>query len=483
MFFKKEVCRIPKELALNLGLPHKIKCKGASKLQEQIDKIGNKNINLFEVMIKYSEFVSDVKILSKIPQEYQSRHIDFQKAAKYFIEGEQYLTSNKEKAKEKYLKGLMIYPYFSIARLNLGYLYRDSGKLEFSEKTYKEGIKYNPESPLLYTNLGRTLVELKKKDEAIEIFKQALNLLNGKDQFCMDQLEKLGALVRLYKDPNDPKSACLITIEEWEKFFKKNIKKAKTIEDFSAYLSLLIKDQRKNLFIDLWPKYKDKFIVMNKKHENWYLFESLSFRMLDNDTTALNVLLEGITEYSRSIPLHMNLSRIQVGEVKLTTLEKCFALGDFSTETLLIYYDEVKKKSGEDYANNRLLELYKKYNKFNAIYIYSIHKFRDTPQERCTFQLQYLEKLPEQEQLFWIGLIVGAYGEEKCYAQVIMLTQKYINNKCKDLGIYWNWALAKAHKGQAQEAKSVIQNLIKKDWLNAMQIENMQMLLNSKVFN
>ncbi|MBF0367784.1 MAG: hypothetical protein HQK50_19610, partial [Oligoflexia bacterium] len=280
---------LPSKIARALGLPKIVYGADYEDFYNYTVSVEKQNpLPAYEIMKRYCDLLQNKpKLFDLLEKEFQQRHKLYLEAFPHFLEGDKNLKEKALKAAEmSYRKALAIYPFFSNGRLNLGFALRELSLVEESCEIYEEGLQYDPENPLLLTNLGRSLMILMDKDvtkyreRAITVFQQGLKLLGGGDYFCLEQLEKLGVYVRIYSDPKDPSSVRFITQDDFEKAIKKSMEEAKTqVERVNIFLNI-IRDNRRTLFLELWPKYGERKLFAEIAALNmWYLFEGFSLRM------------------------------------------------------------------------------------------------------------------------------------------------------------------------------------------------------------
>jgi tetratricopeptide (TPR) repeat protein len=81
-----------------------------------------------------------------------------------------------QEAQQAYRRALQIDPAHAGARINLGRLLHESGKLAEAETVYREGMSHCPGDALLLFNLGVLLEDLGRSDDAIGAYRGALRV-------------------------------------------------------------------------------------------------------------------------------------------------------------------------------------------------------------------------------------------------------------------------------------------------------------------
>ncbi len=81
---------------------------------------------------------------------------------------------SRERAQEAYASALSLDPDHLAARINLGRLLHEAGRLPDAERVYREGIARAGKDPLLWFNLGVLLEDMGRRDDAIAAYESAL---------------------------------------------------------------------------------------------------------------------------------------------------------------------------------------------------------------------------------------------------------------------------------------------------------------------
>ena len=75
---------------------------------------------------------------------------------------------------EAYERAIAAQPTLLKARINLGWLLHEAGRLAKAERVYRDAIKANGSDPVLLYNLGVLLEDMGRKNEAMEAYEAAL---------------------------------------------------------------------------------------------------------------------------------------------------------------------------------------------------------------------------------------------------------------------------------------------------------------------
>lgn len=95
-------------------------------------------------------------------------------AADWFAKGLSLEGKDAEAALRAYERAVAADPAFLDARVNLGLLLHQSGRLAKAERAYREGLAACGSDPLLYYNLGVLLEDMGRKQEAAQVYRAAL---------------------------------------------------------------------------------------------------------------------------------------------------------------------------------------------------------------------------------------------------------------------------------------------------------------------
>lgn len=112
--------------------------------------------------------------------------IHFKNGIKHSVNG------NLGSALNEYLKAIEIDPYFARAYNNLGYIYRQQGKVDLAIKYYNKTLELNPKDDTAHTNLASAYEKKGDYDKAIDEFHQALKLDPGSItvELALEKIEK-----------------------------------------------------------------------------------------------------------------------------------------------------------------------------------------------------------------------------------------------------------------------------------------------------
>ncbi len=109
-----------------------------------------------------------------------------------------------EKAVKAYKKLLAKNPKDDVALYNLGRAYNKLGEDEDSEKSLREAVKLKSNDTVYQTELGAILIKLAKYDEAVRVFKKALEL-DPENSEANELLEKAEAGKKRINFSSSPK--------------------------------------------------------------------------------------------------------------------------------------------------------------------------------------------------------------------------------------------------------------------------------------
>jgi predicted Zn-dependent protease len=81
---------------------------------------------------------------------------------------------SRERAEEAYARALALDPGHVAARINLGRLLHEAGRLPDAERVYRDGVARAGEDAVLWFNLGVLLEDMGRRDEAIAAYESSL---------------------------------------------------------------------------------------------------------------------------------------------------------------------------------------------------------------------------------------------------------------------------------------------------------------------
>lgn len=95
-------------------------------------------------------------------------------ADEWFHRGAALETEDAQAAIEAYEKAIAADPALLKARINLGCLLHETGRLDRAERVYREALRANGGDPVLLYDLGVLLEDMGRKNEALEVYLSAL---------------------------------------------------------------------------------------------------------------------------------------------------------------------------------------------------------------------------------------------------------------------------------------------------------------------
>lgn len=149
--------------------------------------------------------------------------LGFKLAASHFEELTEALEDSEIRKARALLKGIEEAHLGSAFRLfHEAHLARMEGDLDRTVDLYKEAAEKAPGIAEIWNNLATTLSMAKRRDEAVAAFRQAL-ALDSQSRTALEGLAQLRELVKLMRDPNDPKSALYVEIPQFREMASKQI--------------------------------------------------------------------------------------------------------------------------------------------------------------------------------------------------------------------------------------------------------------------
>ncbi len=94
------------------------------------------------------------------------------------------------------------------------YVHRQSGNDQEAVRLYADASQKAPGVPFIWNNLGAMLAENGQRDQAVQAFKNAVNI-NQSDAVALESLVQLKAAVKLLRDQKDPNSAVYVPVEQF----------------------------------------------------------------------------------------------------------------------------------------------------------------------------------------------------------------------------------------------------------------------------
>jgi len=94
------------------------------------------------------------------------------------------------------------------------YVHRQSGNDQEAVRLYAEAAQKAPGVPFIWNNLGAMLAENGNRDQALQAFKNALQI-NQNDQVALEAMVQMRAAVKLLRDQKDPNSIVYVPVEQF----------------------------------------------------------------------------------------------------------------------------------------------------------------------------------------------------------------------------------------------------------------------------
>jgi tetratricopeptide (TPR) repeat protein len=120
-------------------------------------------------------------------------------AGDWFDRGADLETQDPDGAREAYERAIAADPGLLKARINLGRLLHETGRLDSAERVYRDALRVNGDDPLLLYDLAVLLEDMGRKDEALDAYRAALR----QDPRFADCHYNLGLLCKRLGKPRD----------------------------------------------------------------------------------------------------------------------------------------------------------------------------------------------------------------------------------------------------------------------------------------
>ncbi|HOF89708.1 MAG TPA: tetratricopeptide repeat protein, partial [Armatimonadota bacterium] len=201
---------------------------------------------------------------------------------------------------------LTLDPEDAAAQFNLGAVYRNLGDPGRSLAQYARCEAVFSGEGLFYTNRARTHEALGERDSAIADYLKALELLPG-DPFALEQLTRMGALVELAPDPDDPESTIYITREDYQAVVRAYWDGApQTPAFFTEQARVLLEEDR----AELAAQAADRALALAPDTADAWLFKGIAQWRLRRLDAAVAALEECLALEPDSYEGRVNLARV-----------------------------------------------------------------------------------------------------------------------------------------------------------------------------
>lgn len=211
-----------------------------------------------------------------------------------------------EDALELLQQVLALDPDDAAAHFNLGAVYRNLGDPGRSLAEYARCEEFFADSGLFYTNRARTHEALQQLEAATDDYRKALELLPG-DEFVLEQLTRLGELVELAVNPENPEETIFVTRENYlqavEDYWATS---PQTPEFFLGQAALLLDEGRAELAMQA----ADRALALGTDAADVWLYKGLALWRLRRHDDAIAALEAFVAREPESAAGLLNLVKV-----------------------------------------------------------------------------------------------------------------------------------------------------------------------------
>ena len=211
------------------GLPHRIPWPGDSdpKLAEQAPFDAGLLLNAIE----------------DLGAEATAPWTDFLKASEHFDDLAEALEDNEfPKARELLDEIEKIHSGTIFTKFHRAHVLRHDGQVEEAISLYTTVAQQVPRFGFVWVNLGSTLAAEGRRDEAVAAFQNGLRVVPN-DSAALDGLAAMRAMVRIQRDPNDPKSIAYLDLPGFARMAAQQIPHlAANPDQLQAFAEQLLRD-------------------------------------------------------------------------------------------------------------------------------------------------------------------------------------------------------------------------------------------------
>lgn len=192
------------------------------------------------------------------------------------------------------------------AQFNLGAVYRNLGDPIRSLDFYGRCAEAFADVGLYYTNRARTAEALGDIAQATADYRKALELLPG-DGFVLEQLTRLGVLIELATDPNNPEETIFVSREDYQAAIEKYWASVpQTPEFFTEQARILLEEGR----AELAAQAATRALRLDSKHALAWLYQGFAYWRLLRHDEAILALEEYLAQEPDSAVGTLNLAKI-----------------------------------------------------------------------------------------------------------------------------------------------------------------------------
>ncbi len=209
-------------------------------------------------------------------------------------------------ALELLLQILTLDPDDAAAHFNLGAVYRNLGDPGRSLAEYARCEAFFADSGLYYTNRARTHEALQQVEAAVADYRAALELLPG-DEFVLEQLARLGELVELSVNPENPEETIFVTRENYVQAVEGFWASAPQTPAFFLEQAALLLDEGR---AELAMQAADRALALGTDAAEAWLYKGLALWRLRRHDDAIAALEEFVAREPESAAGLLNLAKV-----------------------------------------------------------------------------------------------------------------------------------------------------------------------------
>lgn len=349
-----------------------------------------------------------------------------------------------------------IHPETSFVAFHRAIVARQDGRFPEALKFYEEASQKTPKIGVIWMHFGTLLAQEGHRDAAVAALNNAVQC-NPKDTNALEALASLRAAVKLLRDPNDPKSAVYVTVQQ---FREMSAQQMQQLGDDPARLMEFGEFQLRNGFSpELGVQALERARELKSDDANIAAALSNAYRSTNQADKARALAVE-LTEKHGEIPqAWLNLAQVLNGlgdkEGETAALKKMLEIDPNAQPALVILND---LNSGPTEEKEQKLAAFGEERKAPVPFLLASSIARDQQQidRAVKYATRAFELDPEREDvlLHYCAMLGDAKDSARLFSHIEPAIQSGKYSKRLD----WNFAQALKNLGRTQEAINALVN-------------------------
>jgi tetratricopeptide (TPR) repeat protein len=342
------------------------------------------------------------------------------------------------------------HPGTSFVAFHRGVIARQDGRFDEAIGHYEDAARKTPGIGMIWLHLGTLLAQEGHREKAISALNNAVRC-NPQDTNALEALASLRAAVKVLRDPNDPKSAVYVSLQQYQQLSGQQLQQIR--DNPQALLEFAEFQLRNQLATDTGIKALERARELQPQDPRTLAALSNGYRMAERHGEAKAIAQELTERFPTEPQAWLNLAQIlgaaedKAGE--RAALEKLLTLDPEAQAALGILSG---LNEGPSTAAEQWLAKHAEQNKSPVAWLFASNSARDRKdtQAALDYAARAFEAAPEREDvlLHYCAMIGDAKDSERLFRDIEPAIQSGKFSK----RLEWNFAQALKQLGRVQDA-------------------------------